>query len=303
MSRLTVPGLTALLAILACGGAGAREVPFLSGRVVDEAGVVPEDARQRIDSQLRALEESTGAQVAVLTISSLEGESLEDYSIQVVDTWRLGREDADDGVLLLVAVDDRQMRLEVGYGLEPVLTDATSGRILDGVLRPRFREGDFGGGIEAGVDAVAGIIRGEAVELPEPSSGEDISDMPLLARLAVFAFFLFIVGIFSLSALFGQGCQAWFLYLFLIPFWLLFPLGILGPIMGPPFFVAWLVGFPIFRLVLGKTPFGKRFRKTSPMFRHFGPGGAFASRGGGGSSGGFSGGGGSFGGGGASSSW
>ena len=105
--------------------------------------------------------------MAVLTISSLDGDPLEDFSMRVVETWKLGREDADDGVLILIARDERRMRIEVGYGLEGVLTDAQSGRIIDHLMAPRFREGDFNGGVGAAVEAVSSAIRGEPVDLPE----------------------------------------------------------------------------------------------------------------------------------------
>ncbi|PYM56963.1 MAG: methanol dehydrogenase, partial [Candidatus Rokuibacteriota bacterium] len=140
--------------------APALDVPYLAGRVNDLARVLSPAARDRLEAKLRDLEQRTGAQVAVLVIPSLEGESLEAYSVRVAQTWKLGRKGVDDGVLFLVAKNDRKMRIEVGYGLEPRLTDALSRQILDDQVRPRFRNNDFDGGIEAGVDAIGAVIEG-----------------------------------------------------------------------------------------------------------------------------------------------
>lgn len=307
-SRRRWTAVALLVLVLAASGAAALEVPYLSERVVDDAGLLSADEKARVEQRLEAIEEQRGSQIAVLTIPSLEGEVLEDYSLRVAETWKLGRDEFDDGALLLVARDDRKMRLEVGYGLEPVLTDATSRRILDDVMRPRFRAGDFGGGIEEAVLAIDGVLAGDENALP-PASADGASDglqAPWPARAAFFLFFLFIVGIFSLTALFSKGCSGWFLYLFLMPFWLAFPLAILGTPIGMLFFPAWVIGFPILRALTAAA----RAKGRMPGWMG---GGAFPQswtssggwRGGGGgfSGGGFSGGGGSFGGGGASSSW
>jgi uncharacterized protein len=290
--------------LLLTGGApasGARDVPFLSGRVVDEAGIIDAEMELQITARLRRLEDATGAQVAVLTVQSLEGDPIEDFALQVAETWKLGRQDKDDGALLVVAVDDRAMRLEVGYGLEPTLTDALSARILDGALRPRFRAGDFAGGIQSGVEAIAGVIEGDETAVPEVSSDE-LAEAPLGARLGAGFIFLVVVGVFSLQALFSSGCGSWILYVFLMPFWLLFPMGIIHPVAGLVCFGLWLFGFPILHLFFARSTPGRRFVNSTPWI------GSFTSSGGGWSSGGFSGGGfsgggGSFGGGGASSSW
>ncbi len=293
------------LTVLAPSIASALEVPYLSGRVNDLAELIPAETEQRIDEKLAVLEETTGAQMAVLTIPSLEGEVLEEYSLEVSETWGLGRAEQDDGLLLLVARDDRKMRLEVGYGLEGQLTDAQSGRILNNILRPAFRAGDFGGGIEAGVDAVVGTLLGEDVIPPDrvASPANDISDGPLLFKVFFLGIFLLVVGSFSTVALFGSGCQGWFLWLFLTPFWSAFPM-VVHPKAGLVCGLAWFIGCPIIKLLLGKTSAGKRFLDAHPTLTTFGSsGGGGWSSGGGGFSGGFSGGGGSFGGGGASSSW
>ncbi len=166
--------------------AGALDVPYLSGRVNDQAMMLEDTFEGQLEEQLRLLEEETGAQVAVLTIASLEGDPIEDFSIRVVQTWKLGREGVDDGVLLLVARDDRRMRIEVGYGLEGALTDAQAGRIIDSLMTPRFREGDFEGGIGSAVGAISAAVRGEALELPEPRSDRALSeycDLCVLLRL------------------------------------------------------------------------------------------------------------------------
>jgi len=286
----------------------ALGVPYLTGRINDEAEMIPAEVRERLEAELAGLEDETGAQVVVLTVPSLEGETLEDYSLRVAETWELGRGDVDDGVLFLVARDDRKMRLEIGYGLEPTLTDALSSRILNDVVRPRFKAGDFGGGIEAGVGAIAGTIRGEEGVLPPPASDNVIenlgSGLPMGARFGMGAIFFLVVGVHSMSAIGKKGCGAWFLYVFLIPFWGTFPFAIFGLPWGGIFPVLWLVGFPILWIILHRTVAGRSYKKSHPWVTTIGSGrGGGWSSGGGFSGGGFSGGGGSFGGGGASSSW
>ena len=289
-------------ALLAPRPLPALDVPYLTGRVNDHAGLLSEEQRERLEDALAELERTTSAQVAVLTIPSLEDEGLEEYSLRVAETWKLGRRDRDNGVLFLVATGDRKMRLEVGYGLEGTLTDATSRRILDGIVRPRFRAGDFPGGIEAGVNAVAAVIQGDESVLAEAQSGGMGDELGLLGRLLMLLIAAPVLGLFSLTALFTKGCAAWFLYLFLIPFWAAFPSVILTPYVGVPLLLLWIVGFPVLKIWLGRAAAGKAFLKAHPglatMARSIS-----SARGGSGSSGGFSGGGGSFGGGGASSSW
>jgi uncharacterized protein len=298
------PAFTALLLLAAA--ASAKEVPYLSGRVNDLAGLLDAAQRERVEARLAALEQATGAQVAVLTVDSLDGEVLEDYSMRVVETWKLGRQGHDDGVLFLVAAGDRKMRLEVGYGLEGTLTDALTRRILDNVVRPRFKAGDFGGGIEAGVESIAGTLQGQDVV---PAEAPAAPPPPLAARIVGMLFFTLVIGVFSLLAIFGKGCQSWFLYLFLTPFYATFPSLLLTPYVGLPIVAAWLIGFPILKFWLGRTPGGTAFLKARPGLATFGASGWSSSSGGGwssdsGSSGSsFSGGGGSFGGGGSSSSW
>ena len=152
--------LVALLVALASLPLAARDVPFLAGRVNDTASMLSPAARQRIEEKLKALEQQTGAQVAVLTIDSLDGEALEEYSAKVATTWKLGQKGKDNGVLFLIAKNDRKMRLDVGYGLEPQLTDLQTHVILDEIVGPAFKSGDFDGGIEKGVDAIASAAKG-----------------------------------------------------------------------------------------------------------------------------------------------
>lgn len=298
-------GLVVCLALLLPGATAAKEVPYLSGRIVDEAGLLPPDEAQRIEDELRRLEEETGVQVAVLTVESLEGEVLEDYSLRVAETWGLGQAEEDNGVLLLVARDDRKLRIEVGYGLEGRLTDAQAGRIVRNAIVPRFKAGDFDGGVAAGVDSIVGAVRGEEGAIPEDTgSGLEGGPEGFWERAFMGGIFLVVVGLFSTIALFGKGCQSWFLYLFLIPFWLAFPFAILGA-FGVLLGIGWIVLFPILRLFFSRSPVGKRMVRTSPFLAGVSTWAATSSSrsGGFGGGGGFSGGGGSFGGGGASGSW
>ena len=155
-SRSRAVGLALVVSsVLVAASMAALEVPFLAGRVNDLAGLLAPEVEIRIETTLRALEEETGSQVAVLTVPSLEGESLENFSLRVVETWELGRAEVDDGALLFIGRDDRKMRIEVGYGLEGALTDARTRRIQEDILQPKFRVGDFEGGVEAAVDAIA----------------------------------------------------------------------------------------------------------------------------------------------------
>ncbi len=281
------------------------EVPYLSERVVDLAELLSGPTEQDLNSRLEVLEDDTGSQIAVLTIPTLEDEALEDFSLRVAETWKLGRGAFDDGALLLIVREERKMRLEVGYGLEPIVPDAIANRILDTVIRPRFREGDFDGGVTAAVDTLAGLIQGDAT-LPPPSAAPSARDRARGPANAVgFVVFLAVVGMFSLQALATRGCMAWGLYLFLIPFWIFFPLAFFGRPGGYLPAALWIVGFPLLWLLVHRTSTGKGWYDShrgggGPTI--FGGGGGWSSSGGG-FGGGFSGGGGSFGGGGASGSW
>jgi uncharacterized protein len=281
----------------------ARDVPYLSGHVNDTAGMIPVEVRDRLENKLADLEKQTGAQVAVLTIGSLDGEVLEDYSLKVAQTWKLGRKGVDDGVLLLIAKGERKMRIEVGYGLEGKLTDAQCRRILDDVVRPAFRNGDFGGGVETGVDAITGTIQGKDVIPSRALSGRRrASEVPLGAKVIGSLVFTLVIGVFSILALMSKGCQSWFLYVFLMPFYAAFPLALWGA-FGALLIPTWVIGFPIAKYWLRKTPGGKSFLATHPGLVAFAASGRHSGSGHGWSSGGFSGGGGSFGGGGASGGW
>lgn len=160
--------LFAVLVVVA-PGAAALDVPPLTGRVVDLADVLSPDTEAALVAQLAAHEDSTSNQVVVLTIASLEDEILEPYATRVFRAWGLGQADRDNGVLLLVAVADRELRIEVGYGLEGSLTDATAGTIIRGEIVPRFRDGDFDAGVVAGVGAILGAIEGSYS--PRPLAG------------------------------------------------------------------------------------------------------------------------------------
>ena len=138
----------------------ALDVPPLTGRVVDLAHVLPGEDREQLSDRLKAHEEKTGNQVAVLILPSLEGEPLEEYSHRVATTWKLGRKGTDNGVLLLIALKERKLRIEVGYGLEGTLTDLRSARIIRSEIVPRFKAGNIPEGVHAGTEAILKTIEG-----------------------------------------------------------------------------------------------------------------------------------------------
>src|SRR5664279_5056679 len=143
-------------------------VPPLSGRVVDQTATLSSSDIGSLTQTLKNLETRKGSQIAVLIVPTTEPESIEQFSIRVAETWKIGRKKIDDGALLVVAKNDRHLRIEVGYGLEGALTDVTSKRIIDEDITPKFKAGDFTGGISAGVDRMIRIIDGEKLPAPEP---------------------------------------------------------------------------------------------------------------------------------------
>jgi uncharacterized protein len=153
------------LLCLVCTGTHALDVPPLRARVNDYAKVLSTDQTRNLENQLAQFEQETGHQVAILTIPSLEGDAIEDFSIRVAENWKIGKKDFDNGVILIVVPNDRRLRLEVGYGLEGILPDAIAKQITSQYIVPRFRAGDYAGGIVAGTDAVLKVIKKE--QLPE----------------------------------------------------------------------------------------------------------------------------------------
>ena len=293
-----------LMAACTCCGLAA-DVPYLAGRVNDYANILSPATISDLQNLLKTHEDSTSNQVAVLTIPALEGESIEDYSIKVAQTWKLGVQGKDNGVLLLVSRDDRKVRIEVGRGLEGDLPDITCGRIIRNEIVPRFKDGDYDGGVEAGVRAILAAIQGSYVAENRTANGDET-----LMDVVGFLVFLFVVGIFTLLALVTQGPQSWFLYIFLLPFWIAFPIGLLGVIPGVAMFGAYAIGFPLVKRVFKRSDTGKRFfLRWGSIFAagtvagNWSGSGRSSSGGFLGGGGGFSGGGGSFSGGGASGGW
>jgi uncharacterized protein len=164
--RLT---LTALFvwSVTAVSSVAALEVPPLRAHVNDTAGLLDDATRAALENQLTSHEQATGQQFALLTVPTLEGDPIEDFSIEVAEKWKLGREKEDDGLVMVIAVQDRKMRIEVGYGLEGNIPDAVAARVVREVLQPAFRAGDFNGGVMRAFDVLIRAAGGEAV-MPPP---------------------------------------------------------------------------------------------------------------------------------------
>ncbi len=301
--------------------ASCIDIPYLTGRVNDNAGILSEHTLTLLSEKLKEHEERTTNQVVILTMASLQGESIEDYSNKVFIEWKLGQSDKDNGILIVVVPDEKRMRIEVGYGLEATMPDILASRIIREIMAPRFREGDFDGGIMEGALAVLSVLEGQelpvAVDSDEASnSSSGLSDlesteMSLAGRILLGAFIFGIIGLFTVVGILTPGF-GWFLYLFLIPFWACFPIIILGTRGALVCLIIYLIAYPIAKLYIRTTPW---FKKAKTDLRSKGKasigGFTFSSGSSGGSwssgssssSGGFSGGGGSSGGGGASGSW
>ncbi len=190
LSALVVSGL---LAGVVAGVSAETLPPPPAAYFNDYAGVVSAADAQRLDAKLRQLADETSTQVVVAVFRNLPSPSLEDFTVRTAQSWRVGRKDWDNGAILFVFVDDRKMRIETGYGLEGALPDQLAGRILDEQVRPRFRAGDWTGGLEAGIDGIVAATRGEYKAPPKPKPGRPhrpppphrvLRDPPRLARLA-----------------------------------------------------------------------------------------------------------------------
>src|SRR3954463_12677471 len=165
-------GMLALLMCWAFAAVAEVAVPPLSGRVVDQTGTLSSADIDSLTRRLEDLETRKGSQVAVLIVPTTAPETIEQYSIRVAEAWKIGRKKIDDGALLVVAKNDRHLRIEVGYGLEGALTDATTKRIIDEDITPKFRGGNFAGDISAGVDRMIRVVNGEKLPAPEPAHWE-----------------------------------------------------------------------------------------------------------------------------------
>ncbi len=285
--------LALLLLFLIPTAGNALDVPPLKAHVNDYANILSPAASQKIEAELSAFEMSDSTQIAVLTIPSLEGENIEEYAIKVAEAWQIGQQGKDNGAILLVSKGDRKIRIEVGRGLEGTLTDLLSGRIIRYEIGPRFKQGDFDGGVAAGVSSIMSAVKGEYAADPQDAR-QGKKGSPKLMTLLIFLFVACIV------------------------------LGALSKVLGG---IAGAVGLPVIALLLFSGAgivtlavlalvgfFGGFF--ISLLFGGGGRGGGIGggpflggggfgggSFGGGSFGGGFSGGGGGFGGGGASGDW
>src|ERR1700687_2249187 len=165
--------------------ANALEVPPLRAHVNDYAGILSPGAVQALEQRLSAFEQSDSTQIVVLTIPTLAGENLEEYSIKVAEAWRIGQKGLDNGAILLIAKQENKIRIEVGRGLEGKLTDLVSGRIIRNEMSPRFKGGDFDGGVVAGVTAIMAVVKGEYTEQPRALRNPGRSLHPVFT-LAIF---------------------------------------------------------------------------------------------------------------------
>ncbi len=275
---------TSFLAVILCSSfiAGAQvPVPPLTGRVTDQTSTLNAEQKSALEQTLQAFEVKKGSQIAVLIVPTVSPETIEQYALRVAELWKLGRKKVDDGAILVIAKDDRALRIEVGYGLEGALNDATSKRIISEIIAPRFKQGDFYGGITAGVDQMVRVIDGEPLPPPSGKSNVSFGDLQQYAPV-IFVIAVMLGGL--LRSVLGR-----------------FPGAIVtGAAVGG---IAWLFAGAI-SIALGAGVIALLFTLISGGMVGRGMAGLAGVYGRGGSGGGgFSGGGGGFGGGGASGRW
>ena len=292
-----------ILALVMCWPVAAPAdvaVPPLSGRVVDQTGTLSSGDIASLTQTLKNLEARKGSQVAVLIVPTTAPETIEQYSIRVAEAWKIGRKKIDDGALLVVAKNDRHLRIEVGYGLEGSLTDATTKRIIDEDIAPKFKAGDFAGGITAGVNRMIRVIDGEQLPAPEPphwQSPGSFSIDPFNPFLIIPVLLLGGLMRSTMGRLMGSAATGGLVTLVA---WYLF-----GSLLAAVLAGVIASVFVMFSDSITSAAPGRRGRGGG--WSGGGYGGSYSGGGGSSSSssdsGGFSGGGGSFGGGGASGSW
>ncbi len=275
---------SALLVLLALSvtPVSAQDVPVLTQHVTDQTGTLNASQIAELESELVALEQRKGSQLAVLIVSTTGNEALENYSLAVAEKNKLGRSKTDDGLLLLIAKDDRKARIEVGYGLEGAVPDALASRIIREYLTPKFRQGDYFGGIKDSIQALGKLIDGEA--LPEPMTADQQGEQPDFVIAGIIGFFIgAIAGVTGMKPMTIRRLGAGGIAAIIAS--LMFSIGLSTIVAG-------LIAF----LVSGGS--SGRYSSGHGGWGSF-PGGGGGSSGGGG----WSGGGGSFGGGGASGGW
>ncbi|MFA6205512.1 MAG: TPM domain-containing protein [Methylocystis sp.] len=192
--------LAPLFFLVASLAFAAVNYPPLAGRVVDQADVIPPSTKSAIESKLRDLEDKSGIQLVVASVNSLDGLDVETYANGLFRAWKLGETKKNNGVLFLVAPNERKMRIEVGYGLEGTLTDALSKIILTSAVAPRFKARDYGAGIERGVEGIIEVLSGDSTEWTKRARGPQSTTFDELSPLIFFALFLFIVVWMARSA-------------------------------------------------------------------------------------------------------
>lgn len=301
MKGALFPLVSALAIVLMAGFAppAVAQVPLpkLEARVTDLTGTLTAAQQSALEEKLAAFEARKGAQLAVLILPSTAPEDIAQFGVRLLESWKLGRKGVDDGAALIVAKDDRAVRIEVQYGLEGVLTDALTSRIANDTIVPLFRQGDFYGGINAGVDQILRVVDGE----PLPAADKSWNDAPrgnLPLPLIVFAVLTMSGMLNRFFGRFGAATVA----------------GVLGGVIGwwwtsrLYFAVGGFFGLFLLALIVGMS--GGARSGGGRVFRDIGRGGGFGgggfgggSRGGGGGGGGWSGGGGRGGGGGATGRW
>jgi uncharacterized protein len=283
-----------LLFALPLAAQSLQPIPPLEARVTDRTGTLTAGQQSDLEQKLAAFEQRKGSQIALLIVPTTQPEAIEQYSIRVVDAWKLGREKPDDGVLLLVALQDRAMRIEVGRGLEGALPDITAKRIIADTITPLFRQGDIYGGVSAGLQQIMKVVEGEPLPPPDRSWRQSGDSFP---RALPFLFFGVLIGGSLLRALLGRTLGA------------VATGGVTGALV---WLVSRVLGFAIgagvlallFSFLMGLASSGRGIGRRGPPWGGWGGGGFGGGFGGGGfGGGGFRGGGGSFGGGGASGRW
>jgi uncharacterized protein len=269
----------------------ALEVPKLNGRVNDYAQLLSPATQRHLEGVLRSFEQTDSTQLVVLTITSLEGMAIEDFSIRVAEQWKIGQKGLDNGAILVISRNDRKLRIEVGYGLEGKLTDLMAGRIIRDVITPAFKAGNFDQGVVAGVEAMMATVKGEYAA---PAGGGHASGgkRPFDSLIVPFIAFLFIVSkLGMLGRILGAIAGAVLLPVLMVVF---MKAGLILLLASIP--IGLLAGLLI-SIIMGGISGGRH------MGGGYWGGGGFSSGDSGFSSGGFSGGGGGFGGGGASGDW